>query len=138
MERILTDGAEVRESFQEMILQPQSDIPHFRKFISEIGWKIVDEEMVLEDGKFYPMMKLIHGEKKHISADEPYTLEEWFGGMLLERKHPILKEYLERELRIRNEILDKLKNAPNAEKRTGEIEEEKQAVIAALKEYEGI
>lgn len=138
MERILTDGAEVRESFQEMILQPQSDIPHFRKFISEIGWKIVDEEMVLEDGKFYPMMKVIHGEKKHISADEPYTLEEWFGGMLLERKHPILKEYLERELRIRNEILDKLKNAPNAEKRTGEIEEEKQAVIAALKEYEGI
>ena len=138
MERILTDGAEVRESFQEMILQPQSDIPHFRRFISEIGWKIVDEEMVLEDGKFYPMMKLIHGEKKHISADEPYTLEEWFGGMLLERKHPILKEYLERELRIRNEILDKLKNAPNAEKRTGEIEEEKQAVIAALKEYEGI
>ena len=121
-----------------MILQPQSDIPHFRRFISEIGWKIVDEEMVLEDGKFYPMMKVIHGEKKHISADEPYTLEEWFGGMLFERKHPILKEYLERELRIRNEILDKLKNAPNAEKRTGEIEEEKQAVIAALKEYEGI
>ena len=138
MERILTDGAEVRESFQEMILQPQSDIPHFRKFISEIGWKIVDEEMVLEDGKFYPMMKVIHGEKKHISADEPYTLEEWFGGMLLERKHPILKEYLERELRIRNEILDRLKNAPNAEKRAGEIEEEKQAVIAALEEYEGI
>ena len=29
MERILTDGAEVRESFREMILQPQSDIPHF-------------------------------------------------------------------------------------------------------------
>ena len=138
MERILTDGAEVRESFQEMILQPQSDIPHFRRFISEIGWKLVAAVMVLEDGKVYPMMKVIHGEKKHISADEPYTLEEWFGGMLLERKHPILKEYLERELRIRNEILDKLKNAPNAEKRTGEIEEEKQAVIAALKEYEGI
>ena len=47
-------------------------------------------------------------------------------------------EYLERELRIRNEILDRLKNAPNAEKRAGEIEEEKQAVIAALEEYEGI
>ena len=62
----------------------------------------------------------------------------WFGGMLLERKHPVLREYLERELRIRNEILDRLKNAPNAEKRAGEIEEEKQAVIAALEEYEGI
>lgn len=138
MERILTDGAEVRESFQEMILQPQSDIPHFRRFVREIGWQIVDEELVLEDGKFYPMMKVVHGEKKYISADMPYTLSEWFGGILLERKHPLLREYLERELRIRNEILEKLKNAPNAEKRMGEIEEEKQAIITALEEYEGI
>ena len=76
--------------------------------------------------------------RKYISEDTPYTLDEWFGGMLLERKHPVLREYLERELRIRNEILDRLKNAPNAEKRAGEIEEEKQAVIAALEEYEGI
>ena len=123
MERILTDGAEVRESFREMILQPQSDIPHFRRFVRKIGWQITEEEMVLEDGKFYPMMKVIHGEKMHISEDTPYTF---------------LREYLERELRIRNEILDRLKNAPNAEKRAGEIEEEKQAVIAALEEYEGI
>ena len=121
-----------------MILQPQSDIPHFRRFDRKIGWQITEEEMVLEDGKFYTMMKVIHGEKMHISEDTPYTLDEWFGGMLLERKHPVLREYLERELRIRNEILDRLKNAPNAEKRAGEIEEEKQAVIAALEEYEGI
>ena len=68
----------------------------------------------------------------------PYTLEEWFGGLLLERKHPVLKEYLDRELRIRDEILEKLKNAPNAQKRAGEVEEERQAIIAALKEYESI
>ena len=84
------------------------------------------------------MMKVVPGEKEHICADTPYTLSEWFGSMLLERKHPVLKEYLERELRIRNEILDKLKKAPDAKKRTGEIEEEKQAIIAALKEYESI
>ena len=138
MERILTDGQSVRDSFSELILQPQSDIPHFRRFIKEIGWKIVEEEMILEDGKFYPMMKVVPGEKEHICADTPYTLSEWFGSMLLERKHPVLKEYLERELRIRNEILDKLKKAPDAKKRTGEIEEEKQAIIAALKEYESI
>lgn len=68
-----------------MILQPQSDIPHFRRFVRKIGWQITEEEMVLEDGKFYPMMKVIHGEKMHISEDTPYTLDEWFGGMLLER-----------------------------------------------------
>ena len=41
MERILKDGAKVREGFQELILQPQSDLPHFRHFLSEIGWEIV-------------------------------------------------------------------------------------------------
>lgn len=64
MERILTDGAEVRESFREMILQPQSDIPHFRRFIRKIGW----QNHRGGDGSggwqcFYPMMKVIHGEK---------------------------------------------------------------------------
>ena len=44
MERILKDGAKVREGFQELILQPQSDLPHFRHFLSEIGWEIVREE----------------------------------------------------------------------------------------------
>ncbi len=32
MERILKDGAKVREGFQELILQPQSDLPHFQIF----------------------------------------------------------------------------------------------------------
>ncbi|MFQ7420786.1 MAG: class I SAM-dependent methyltransferase [Blautia massiliensis (ex Durand et al. 2017)] len=59
MERILKDGAKVREGFQELILQPQSDLPHFRHFLSEIGWEIVREEMIKEDGKFYPMMKAV-------------------------------------------------------------------------------
>ena len=81
---------------------------------------------------------MIHGEEENILPDTPYTLEEWFGGFLLERKHPVLKEYLDRELRIRDEILEKLKNAPNAQKRAGEVEEERQAIIAALKEYESI
>ena len=138
MERILEDGRSIWDDFQEMILQPQSDIPHFRRFIREIGWQIVEEELIREDGKFYPMMKVIHGEEENILPDTPYTLEEWFGGLLLERKHPVLKEYLDRELRIRDEILEKLKNAPNAQKRAGEVEEERQAIIAALKEYESI
>ena len=52
MERILTAKEDVRESFEELILQPQSDIPHFRRFLRGIGWEIVEEEIVLEDGKF--------------------------------------------------------------------------------------
>ncbi len=58
MERILTEGKQVLDSFQELILQPQSDVCHFRHFIREQGWEIREEELILEDGKFYPMMRV--------------------------------------------------------------------------------
>ena len=45
MERILTDGRSVRNSFSELILQPQSDIPHFRRFIQSEGWEITEEKI---------------------------------------------------------------------------------------------
>lgn len=138
MERILTDGASVRGSFRELILQPQSDIPHFRRYIRGEGYEITAEEMVEEDGKFYPLMKAV---KADIDTLPFYTKEEeWFGPILLRQRHPVLKRYLERELRIRNEILDKLKSAPGqaAGKRLMEVEEERQLIEAALKKYESI
>lgn len=137
MERILTAKEEVRESFRELILQPQSDIPHFRRFLREIGWEIVEEEIVLEDGKFYPMMKAVRGEARTVPGDMSYTPEEAFGGLLLKKRHPVLKLYLKRELRIRNEILEKLKEAA-ADDRRKEVEEERRLVLTALEQYESI
>ncbi|WP_373217500.1 tRNA (adenine(22)-N(1))-methyltransferase TrmK [Ruminococcus sp. 5_1_39BFAA] len=137
MERILTDGASVRESFGEMILQPQSDIPHFRRFIRAQGWEIRQEDMVLEDGKFYPMMRVTKAE-----SIPPYSREEEaFGKLLLDRRHPVLKEYLLRELRIRNDIAGKLAQAPKPSavaERLQEVKEEQQLILAALKKYESL
>ena len=136
MERILTEGACVLRGFRELILQPQSDIPHFRRFIRKKGYEIVQEELILEEGKFYPMMKAVWAETETML---PYTREEEaFGKLLLTKRHPVLKQYLERELRIRAEILNKLREAPgeSAQKRLKEIEEEKQLIEAALDRYD--
>lgn len=136
MEKILTEGEAVLDGFCELILQPQSDIPHFRHFLLERGWNIVQEKMILEDGKFYPMMKAVRafaGEVQDYSK-----MEEWFGRLLLRQKDPVLHQYLERELMLRLEILEKLKNAPasSAGDRIKEIEEERQLILAALELYE--
>lgn len=135
MEKILTEGEETRKGFRELILQPQSDIPHVRKFLFENGYHIVNEEMVLEEGKFYPLMKAVPGK-----ADREWTEEELeFGKFLLEKCHSVLRQYLERELRIRKEILERLKDAPGASagQRRQEVEEEKRKILTALKRYEG-
>ena len=161
MERILTDGKSVRDSFSELILQPQSDIPHFRRFIRTQGFEIVEEKMVEEDGKFYPMMRVIpEGKAPNAKAPKdnpyqrtsqeaqqllereasPYTLEEAFGAYLLKGKDPVLYRYLLREARIRANILKQLKGAAQAEAveaRILEVKEEAQLIAAALAEYEG-
>ena len=135
MEKILSDNPEVRDSFQELILQPQSDIPHFRHFLMSNGYRITEEKMILEDGKFYPMMKAI----RDLERNESWTpLEEMFGKYLLQEKNPVLQQFLQRELRIRQNILTKLQKAETEEtkKRRNEVEEEKQLILAALNIYE--
>ena len=135
MEKILSDNPEVRDSFQELILQPQSDIPHFRHFLMSNGYRITEEKMILEDGKFYPMMKAIRDQKRNESW---IPLEEMFGKYLLQEKNPVLQQFLQRELRIRQNILTKLQKAETEEtkKRRNEVEEEKQLILAALNIYE--
>ncbi|HIZ23325.1 MAG TPA: class I SAM-dependent methyltransferase [Candidatus Blautia faecigallinarum] len=135
MERILTKDLETAKSFQEMILQPQSDIPRFRRFIRENGWEIEKEEMVLEEGKFYPMMKAVPRKGAYVLWN---AMEERFGKLLLKNRHPVLKKYLLREERISREILKNLSRSqsPEGKQRMEEIKEEERLICAALKEYE--
>ena len=54
MEKILLEGREVLLEISELILQPQSEIAHFRKFLAQQGYRIVQEDMIEEEGKYYP------------------------------------------------------------------------------------
>lgn len=135
MERILTEGKELAVGFKEIILQPQSDIPHFRHFLRENGWETVKEDMVFEDGKYYPLMKVVWKEEKLV----PWTREEeYFGKFLLLCRHPVLGRYLNREKRIRREILKNLEKTSTEEgiRRMEEVKEEMQLIEEALKIYE--
>jgi tRNA (adenine22-N1)-methyltransferase len=57
--RILQDGRDKLAGCRELILQPQSDIKAVRAYIEREGWQIVREEMICEDGKYYPMMRAV-------------------------------------------------------------------------------
>lgn len=57
--RILEGGRKVLQGAKELILQPQSDIREVRLFLKKNGYRIEAENMVEEDGKFYPMMRAV-------------------------------------------------------------------------------
>lgn len=59
MVRILEYGRAVLPGCRELVLQPQSDIRSVRAWLEENGWQIDREDLVFEDGKYYPMMRAI-------------------------------------------------------------------------------
>lgn len=136
MVRILEEGWEKAASMEELILQPQSDIAFVRQFLRKKGFAATAEDMVLEDGKYYPMMKVkpeavrtkqericpvfLQADKSRETAElqEAQEMEElwqqaWdaYGEYLLREKHPVLYAYLQWEQARRQKILDGLEQA---------------------------
>ena len=87
--RILTEGAEVVRKLEECILQPQSEIEKVRAFLLEKGYEFLEEDMVCEDGKYYPMMRVEHGSMKLPARGE---LE--YGNPALQRSIGVWSAYL--------------------------------------------
>lgn len=120
MMRILSEEEKKTVSFRELILQPQSEVQQFRSFLRRQGYLIVQENMIEEDGKFYPMMKAVKKVHEFGSIDKTLTqedsydsfwqqMEDRYGPLLLEQKHPVLYRYLEREAHICDEVLEQLR-----------------------------
>lgn len=57
MERILRAHMDKTQSMRELILQPQSELKEFRRFLRREGFRILAEDAVYEEGKYYFAMK---------------------------------------------------------------------------------
>ncbi len=150
--RILTERA-IPESVTELILAPQSEVADVRRCVRGIGFVITDEDMVLEDGKFYPMIKAARGtspgkQDPGEAGSGPDTvsrqeLEDNFGPILLASRHPVLHKWLERELAVTDEILSQLGDVTlrlpdhdNLMERKKELEYKRKMIIASLDYYQ--
>ena len=164
MQRILEEGREKLTAMRELILQPQSEIAAFRVYLRRAGYVTVAEDMVYEDGKYYPMMKVTPGERmaggeafaghrenrgENIFRRQERTeiledvdrqkLEDCFGRMLLTSRHPVLKQYLLAAGENNRQILEQLEQHAAAGSRTagriGELREEQRLISLALVQY---
>lgn len=119
MERILKGRL---LDFGSYILSPQSEIPHFRRFLLDEGMQIDEETMLIDEGKYYVILSVSNrtdtlnhkvnewntvdaGRKAEpkegvaTCSDPAYVTEEDFlyGGKLLRHLDPTLKSFLEKE-----------------------------------------
>lgn len=90
--RILAQGRENLRGVGALVLQPQSEVESVRRFLHREGYRIERENMVKDDGKYYPLMRAVPG------AQEPWEDFEYrYGRHLIRQKNPVLREFLERE-----------------------------------------
>ncbi|MDE6312830.1 MAG: class I SAM-dependent methyltransferase [Lachnospiraceae bacterium] len=120
MAKIIDSSREVFSGLSFFVLQPQSEHGYVRRFLEKQGFRIVKENMVKEDGKFYPMMKVTTGESRLGKA----CFYE-YGKELLTEKNPVLEEYLQKENATYHKILQKLKagESQSQRERIQEIEQ---------------
>ncbi len=121
--RILEEGLKSVRKSKELILQPQSELYLVRRFLHQIGFGIVQEHMLKEEGKYYIIMKAIP-----VLEKESYDREVFYryGKLLLEQREPIVKEYLIREKRLRLQVIDEINHNPTekALERLKEVQQE--------------
>ena len=134
---ILSNGREVVEAADTLILEPQSDLRVVRAYLREIGFLIVDEDMLKESGKYYQIIKAVKRETKQELSDEIEIMaEDEFWPVLIKKKHPILKEFLLRRrkhfenLLQNRDFIESQKNSDN--NRIAVINQELKMVIEAL------
>ena len=165
MVRILTADLSKLEGVKELILQPQSELQEVRKCLPQIGYFIADEDMLVEDEKYYVVIRAVPAEKEAAdfqvlkealdgknksdvdmsnegtvevemeNRDIPEMLSNLYGPILLKKKHPVLKEWLLREIGISQDIIDRLSKEGVGEKailRRGEVEEKQRLLKSAL------
>ncbi len=162
--RILREGANRLSGFRELILQPQSEIRLVREYIEEQGWQISREDMVLEDGKYYPIIGVSparsrngtacgrqeefpgqtgasgreeSGEPRYGPKGKMTSPELRYGPVLLTERHPVLCDFLLREQRVKRRILKSLGQGSGkaAATRRREVEQELAIVEEALAYY---
>ncbi|MFV0363219.1 MAG: tRNA (adenine(22)-N(1))-methyltransferase [Suipraeoptans sp.] len=130
--KILTEGEKVVKSLRSLILQPQSEIWKVRKFINENDMTIIKENMVLEEGHFYPVIKVGKGKESEYTNAELY-----FGRCLLKDRNKILYDFIIREKLLKNKILTSVldKKTSNSQLRVNELKSELEIIEDALSYY---
>ena len=109
MERILTQGETVAHMARRLVLQPQSELLAFRCFLLEHGYQIVAEDMVYEENKFYTIMAAKPLQvNQQVSGCCLSQTELKYGPLLIQKRHPALKLYLQRQQKQKQEILEQL------------------------------
>ena len=129
--RILEEAGTRLDLFDALILSPQSEPDKVRGCLPELHFKIAQEKMVKEDGKYYTMILCVRGSGEPLSKKEAL-----YGPVLLKKRDPILHEYLLKQRDVLSGIREELRlHGKDGGPRYTEVSELLEVTDEALEDY---
>ena len=126
---LLEEAPEVLGNAETLVLSPHTDWDAVRQCVQEQGFRIADETMTEEDGKFYVFLKCVRGARKR-----RYTRKELqYGPVLLKKCPEVFMRYLYREREKTANLLEKLRCGNVAQS----VLKEKEHMLRMLEEILG-
>lgn len=110
--RILRGSVQVISEAKELVLSPQSEIDLVRHELHNLGFRIAEEQMVFDMGKYYVVIRAVPGKEKYASEEE-YI----YGRCLIDGASDIFIEYMHRELVRVEGILERIGGKGNLKSR---------------------
>lgn len=139
---ILEEGKHVWDTVNYWILSPQSELSKVRRYLEENDFVTLDETMLTDEGKYYTVISAARnlaaedeaGRKSKEAEQARREAYDRYGRLLIEKRDPVLRAYLEKEKDMMTKILDQLgnRNSDHSRQRREELAKE----IALIEEVQ--
>lgn len=106
---ILLNDMDKVKLYDFLILQPAQNPEVLREYLYKNNFTIIDEDLIKDEGKYYELFKVKYdsNSKKRIFEDDLYYE---ISPILLEKNHPLIKEYINSKISRYENILSYIKD----------------------------
>ncbi len=107
---ILQVSKDIADETLQLILQPMTAVEKLRKYLNENGFKIIDEKLVKEYHHYYFIIKAVPE-----SCEPEDEIYYEFSRHLIEKRDPVMMEYLNKVFKVNENIINSLEKTNNKE-----------------------
>lgn len=140
MLELLKKRPEVTQTARALVLQPQSELAWVRRSLPGLGFVLKAEDMCREEGKYYTAMYAVRAQASSGPEDAMSRMEEQYGPYLMKERHSVLLEYLQRELRQKEQLRQALTGqpTPRAQERLADLAQDIREIRCYLQGTGGV
>lgn len=115
---IILNSSEIARSAKKLILQPMQKTNILRRELNNMGFEIIDEEIIFEDDRYFEIILARYsGQIKKLEEVDFY-----FSKSLMEKKDEVYLDFLRERQRELEKILSNINNdSDRTKKRSGEL-----------------